>query len=57
MFNMENNSLFQALGSWGQLSENEQEKNEEGLRRGAVGEPVRISLTTLSWYSWSCYTL
>ena len=27
------------------------------LRRGAVGEPVRISLTTLFWYSRSCYTL
>ena len=38
-------------------SENEGEKNEGGLRRGAAGEPVRLSLTTPFWYSRSCYTL
>ena len=32
-------------------------KNEGGLRRGAAGEPVTISLTTLFWYSRSCSTL
>ena len=31
-------------------------KNEGELRRGAAGEPVRLSLTTLFWYSSSCYT-
>ena len=49
-------SLFQALSSWGR-AKNERGKNEGGLRRGAAGEPVRISLTTLFWYSRSCYTL
>ena len=49
-------SLFQALGSWGQAKMSEK-KNEGGLRQEAAGEPVRISLTTLFWYSWSCYTL
>ena len=32
-------------------------KNEGGLRRGAAEEPVRLSLTTLFWYSRSYYTL
>ena len=49
-------SLFQALGSWGRAKTSEK-KNEGGLRRGAAGEPVRISLTTLFWYSRSCCTL
>ena len=49
-------SLFQALCSWGQAKTSEK-KNEGGLRRGAAGEPVRISLTTLFWYSRSCDTL
>ena len=35
----------------------ERRKNEGGLRRGAAGEPVRISSTTLFWYSRNCYTL
>ena len=49
-------SLFQALGSWGRAKTSEK-KNEGGIRRGAAGEPVRLSLTTLFWYSRSCYTL
>ena len=49
-------SLFQALGCWGR-AKTSKKKNEGGLRRGAAGEPVRLSLTTLFWYSRSCYTL
>jgi len=32
-------------------------KNEGGPRQGAAGEPIRLSLTTLFWYSRSYYTL
>jgi len=32
-------------------------KNKGGLRQGAAGEPIRLSLTTLFWYSRSYYTL
>jgi len=32
-------------------------KKQGGLRRGAIEEPVRLSLTTLIWYSRSYYTL
>ena len=48
------------LGSWwlGRVRKREGERKKKGrLRRGMAWEPAGLSLTTLFWYSRSCYTL
>ena len=40
-----------------ELKRASERKNEGGLRRGMAREPVRISITTFSWFRRSCYTL